>query len=47
LSAGLSTAVNGGWQVPGSDAGDGVRSFAQKGELWTERRRLAREFWSR
>ena len=46
LSAGLTGAVNGGWQVPDADAGDGVAAFTDKGALWQQRRRLAREFWS-
>ncbi|MBA2505057.1 MAG: enoyl-CoA hydratase/isomerase family protein [Thermoleophilaceae bacterium] len=46
LSAGLTGAVNGGWQVPDADAGEGVTAFAEKGELWQRRRGLAREFWS-
>jgi enoyl-CoA hydratase len=45
LSAGLSGAVSGGWQVEGSDAGRGVMEFAAKGELWQKRRELARDFW--
>ena len=46
LSAGLTGAVNGGWQVPDADRGDGVASFTDKGSLWQQRRGLAREFWS-
>jgi enoyl-CoA hydratase len=46
LSAGLTGAVNGGWQVPDADAGEGVVAFADKGSLWQRRRRLARDFWS-
>ena len=45
LSAGLSTAVNGVWQVEDADQGDGVRQFVDKGELWRKRRGLARDFW--
>ena len=46
LSAGLTGAVNGGWQVPDADGGEGVVSFTDKGSLWQRRRGLAREFWS-
>ncbi len=46
LSAGLTGAVNGAWEVPDADAGAGVVAFAEKGGLWQERRGLAREFWS-
>lgn len=46
LSAGLTGAVNGGWQVPDADGGEGVASFTDKGSLWQRRRGLAREFWS-
>jgi enoyl-CoA hydratase len=47
LSAGLSAAVNGGWQVEDGDAGQGILGFAEKGDLWQRRRALAREFWAR
>ena len=46
LSAGLTGAVNGTWQVPDADAGAGVAGFAGKDDLWQTRRGLAREFWS-
>jgi enoyl-CoA hydratase len=46
LSAGLTGAVNGGWQVPDADAGEGVTAFAEKGSLWERRRGLARDFWA-
>ncbi|MBW1990365.1 MAG: enoyl-CoA hydratase/isomerase family protein [Deltaproteobacteria bacterium] len=46
LSAGLSGAVNGAWQVADADRGMGVLDFAQKGELWKKRRGLARDFWA-
>ena len=45
LSAGLSTAVNGIWQVPDADRGAGINDFVEKGELWQRRRPLARDFW--
>ena len=46
LSAGLSGAVNGFWQVADADQGAGVTNFAAKGGLWQTRRRLAKHFWS-
>jgi enoyl-CoA hydratase len=46
LSAGLSGAVNGAWQVPDADQGAGVLGFLGKAELWRERRGLARDFWA-
>jgi enoyl-CoA hydratase len=45
LSAGLSGAVNGGWQISDADGGQGVKGFVEKGELWNTRRDLARDFW--
>ncbi|MEW6531481.1 MAG: enoyl-CoA hydratase/isomerase family protein [Thermodesulfobacteriota bacterium] len=46
LSGGLSAAVNGFWQVSDADQGKGVLSFAEKGEMWRQRRALARNFWA-
>ncbi|MBU2488820.1 MAG: enoyl-CoA hydratase/isomerase family protein [Proteobacteria bacterium] len=46
LSAGLSGAVNGLWQVPDADQGAGILDFAEKGNLWQKRRSLAKNFWS-
>jgi enoyl-CoA hydratase len=46
LSAGLSGAVNGAWQVVDADRGQGIANFADKGSLWQERRKLAKHFWS-
>ena len=46
LSAGLGAALSGAWQVEDSDAGEGVRAFASKGELWRRRRELGRDFWA-
>ncbi len=46
LSAGLTGAVNGEWQVPDADAGAGIVGFTEKGALWQQRRGLARDFWS-
>jgi enoyl-CoA hydratase len=45
LSAGLTGAVNGGWQVPDADQGAGVDGFTGKDSLWQTRRALARDFW--
>ena len=45
LSAGLSGAVNGAWQVQDADQGAGVTDFTKKGELWKKRRALAKDFW--
>lgn len=46
LSAGLSGAVNGAWQVQDADQGAGVTDFTKKGELWKKRRTLAKDFWT-
>ena len=46
LSAGLSGAVNGGWEVADADQGKGVSNFKEKGELWKKRRSLAKHFWA-
>jgi len=46
LSAGLTGAVNGRWEVPDADAGEGVVAFTDKGGLWQRRRGMARDFWS-
>jgi enoyl-CoA hydratase len=46
LSAALSGAVNGFWQVEDADQGEGVIDFAAKGELWEKRRKLAKHFWA-
>lgn len=46
LSAGLTAAVNGAWEVPDADAGEGVTAFTDKASLWQRRRVLARDFWS-
>ena len=45
LSAGLTSAVNGAWEVADSDSGMGIQSFVEKGEKWRSRRALARDFW--
>ncbi len=46
LSAGLSGAVNGAWQVGDADQFSGVSSFVAKGELWRARRHSAGDFWT-
>jgi enoyl-CoA hydratase len=45
LSAGLTGALSGGWQVPDADQGAGVTAFTGKDALWQSRRALARDFW--
>jgi enoyl-CoA hydratase len=46
LSAGLTAAVNGRWEVADADGGQGVVAFTEKASLWEHRRGLARDFWS-
>lgn len=46
LSAGLSGAVNGAWQVNDADQGAGIADFTDKGSLWKKRRALAKDFWA-
>jgi enoyl-CoA hydratase len=46
LSAGLSGAINGFWQVADADQGAGIANFSEKGSLWQTRRELAKYFWS-
>lgn len=46
LSAGLTGAVNGAWQIPDADQASGVMSFIAGGEQWKARRALARDFWT-
>ena len=46
LSAGVSGAVNGGWEVADADQGHGISNFSEKGELWQKRRSLAKHFWA-
>jgi len=45
LSAALTGAVNGWWQVEDADQGKGITGFAKKNELWNSRRSLATDFW--
>jgi enoyl-CoA hydratase len=46
LSAGLSGAVNGAWQIQDADQASGIVSFCSNGEQWRKRREKARDFWS-
>jgi enoyl-CoA hydratase len=46
LSAGLTGAVNGAWQVSDADQASGIVSFIAGGEQWKARRVLARDFWA-
>jgi enoyl-CoA hydratase len=46
LSAGLTGAVNGAWQVEDADQAAGVVSFVTDGERWRSRRAAARGFWT-
>lgn len=45
LSASLTFAVNGWWEIPDADKGAGIRGFAAKDELWQTRRGSALDFW--
>lgn len=46
LSASLSGAINGMWEIEDADKGTGVLGFTQKDSLWQKRRSLAKNFWS-
>jgi len=46
LSAGLTGAVNGMWQIEGADQAAGILSFVTGGEKWRTRRDAARSFWT-
>lgn len=46
LSAGLTGAVNGAWQVEDADQAAGIVSFVTGGEQWRARRSAARAFWT-
>ena len=46
LSAGLTGAVSGAWQVEDGDAGAGIVDFVNKGAVWESRRAAARDFWT-
>ena len=45
LSAGLTGAVNGAWQVADADQPAGIVSFITDGERWRQRRAGSRDFW--
>lgn len=45
LSAALTAAVNGYWEIPDADKGQGLKAFAEKNELLKKRRGLAQNFW--
>lgn len=46
LSAGLTGAVNGMWQIEDADQSSGILSFLTGGEQWRARRDAARSFWT-
>lgn len=46
LSAGLTGAVNGAWQIADADQSAGVTGFRDKNSLWENRRARARDFWA-
>jgi enoyl-CoA hydratase/carnithine racemase len=46
LSAGLSAAANGWWQIPDHDQGAGLKGFVNKDGTWTTRRPVAIDFWA-
>jgi enoyl-CoA hydratase len=46
LSAGLTGAVNGAWQIGDADQASGIISFVTGGEQWRTRRDAARSFWT-
>jgi enoyl-CoA hydratase/carnithine racemase/ketosteroid isomerase-like protein len=46
LSAGLTGAVNGAWQIEDADQASGIVSFITGGERWRRRRDAARSFWT-
>ena len=45
LSAGLTAAVTGWWEIEDADKGAGLTAFAEKNKLRDNRRNLARDFW--
>jgi enoyl-CoA hydratase len=45
LSAGLTGAVNGMWEIEDADKGKGIIGFSDKDGLWQTRRRMAKDFW--
>jgi enoyl-CoA hydratase len=46
LSAGLTGAVNGAWQIEDADQSSGIISFVTGGDQWKRRRDAARSFWT-
>jgi len=46
LSAGLTGAVNGMWQIEDADQAAGILSFISGGDQWRGRRDAARDFWT-
>jgi enoyl-CoA hydratase len=46
LSAGLTAAVNGMWQIDDADQSGGILSFVSGGDVWETRRGIARGFWT-
>jgi enoyl-CoA hydratase len=45
LSAAWTASVNGWWEVPDADKGEGLRAFREKTGLKDNRRNLGRDFW--
>lgn len=45
LSAAWTASVNGWWEVPDADKGEGLKAFREKSGLYDARRDLARDFW--
>ncbi len=45
LSAAWTASVNGWWEVPDADKGEGLKAFREKSGLMDERRDMARNFW--
>ena len=45
ISGALVGAINGFWEVPDADKGQGLKAFAAKNDLQQKRRNLARNFW--
>ncbi|MEW6552672.1 MAG: enoyl-CoA hydratase/isomerase family protein [Actinomycetota bacterium] len=42
----LTAALSGAWQISDADQGAGIIGFDSKGDLWKQRRSLARDFWT-
>ncbi len=45
LSAAVSASVNGMWEVPDADKGQGLKAFTEKNELYKKRRDTNKNFW--